>query len=97
MLSENSKIVFEYVLANDDKNFTVADIADATGLPKKSVEGIVTAAFCNHKNAEGVREPLMVRVPAEIELPDGTHKAVKFVHMTEAGKAFDVNAVPADK
>ena len=34
----------------------------------------------------------MERVPAEIELADGTHKAVKFIRLTEAGKAFDVNA-----
>ena len=31
----------------------------------------------------------MERVPAEIELEDGTHKAVKFIRLTDAGRAFD--------
>ena len=34
-----------------------------------------------------------VRIPAEIELEDGTHKAVKILKLTEAGMAFDPNAV----
>ena len=34
----------------------------------------------------------MVRVPAEIELEDGTHKAVKFIQFTDAGRAFDPDA-----
>jgi len=33
-----------------------------------------------------------VRVPAEIELADGTHKQVKFLKLTEAGLALDTNA-----
>ena len=35
----------------------------------------------------------MERVEAEIELADKTHKKVKFVKLTEAGKDFDENAV----
>ena len=91
-LKENSKIVFNYVKEHDGENFTAADIAEATGLRPQSVNGIVTSAFQRHKNADGVEEPLMERVPAEIELADGTHKAVKFIRLTEAGKVFDVNA-----
>jgi hypothetical protein len=39
----------------------------------------------------------MERIPAEIELDDGSHKAVKFIRLTEAGKSFDPDAedVPA--
>ena len=91
-LKENSKIVYNYVKEHDGENFTAADIAEATGLRPQSVNGIVTSAFQRHKNADGVEEPLMERVPAEIELADGTHKAVKFIRLTEAGRAFDVNA-----
>ena len=34
----------------------------------------------------------MERIPAEIELEDGTHKAIKVIKLTEAGKAFDPDA-----
>ena len=84
MLKENSRIVFDYVKANDGENFTAQDIADATGLGVKSVNGIVTSAF--------QRKGLMERIPAEIECEDGTHKTVKFIRLTEAGLAFDPDA-----
>jgi hypothetical protein len=84
MLKENSKIVFNYVKDNHGDNFTAQDIADATGLPVKSVNGIVTSAF--------QRKGLMERIPAEIECEDGTHKTVKFIRLTDAGLDFDPNA-----
>lgn len=83
-LKENSKIVFNYVKEHDGENFTAADIAAATGLEVKSVNGIVTSAF--------QRKGLMVRTEAEIELADGTHKMVKFISLTDAGREFDPNA-----
>ena len=85
MLKPNSKLVYDYVKANGEKGITATDIAEGTGLPVRSVNGIVTSAF--------QRKGLMERVPAEIELEDGSHKAVKFVRLTEAGEAFDENAV----
>ena len=85
MLKENSLKVLEFVKANDGKNMTAADIAEGTGLNVRSVNGIVTSAF--------QRKGLMERVEAEIELADKTHKKVKFVKLTEAGKDFDENAV----
>jgi hypothetical protein len=84
MLKENSRIVFDYVKAHDGENFTAQDIADATGLGVKSVNGIVTSAF--------QRKGLMERLPAEIECEDGTHKTVKFIRLTDAGLAFDPDA-----
>lgn len=83
-LKPNSKLVFNYVTENDGANFTAADIAEATGLDVKQVNGIVTSAF--------QKKGLMERVPAEIELEDGTHKAVKFVRLTDLGRAFDPDA-----
>lgn len=80
-LKENSKIVFNYVKSMDGNNITAADIAEATGLEVKSVNGIVTSAF--------QKKGLMERIPAEIELADGTHKAVKFIRLTDAGRVFD--------
>ena len=88
MLKENSLKVFNYVKENDGKNMTAADIAEGTGLEVRQVNGIVTSAF--------QRKGLMERIPAEIELEDGSHKAVKFVRLTEAGKSFDPNATDAE-
>ncbi len=84
MLKPNSRTVFEFVKANQGKNITAADIAEGTGLETKQVNGIVTSAF--------QKKGLMERIPAEIELSDGSHKAIKLIKLTEAGLAFDPNA-----
>jgi len=81
MLKPNSRLVYEYVKTNDGKNFTAADIAEATGLDTKQVNGIVTSAF--------QKKGLMERIPAEIEMEDGSHKSVKFIKLTDAGKSFN--------
>ena len=86
MLKENSRKVFDYVKSINGENVTAADIAAATGLEVKSVNGIVTSAF--------QRKGLMERIPAEIELEDGTHKTVKFIKLTAEGEAFDPDAEP---
>ena len=83
-LKPNSKLVFDYVKAHDGENFVAADIAEATGLEVKQVNGIVTSAF--------QRKGLMERVPAEVELADGSHKAVKFIRLTDEGREFDPNS-----
>ena len=87
-LKENSKKVFNYVKEMDGQNITAADIAEATGLEVRSVNGIVTSAF--------QRKKLMERIPAEIQLEDGTHKAVKFIKLTAEGQKFDPEATDAE-
>ena len=84
MLKPNSRTVFEFVKANQGKNITAAEIAEGTGLETKQVNGIVTSAF--------QKKGLMERIPAEIELSDGSHKAIKLIKLTEAGLAFDPDA-----
>jgi DNA-binding MarR family transcriptional regulator len=86
-MKENSLKVLEYVKSVDGQNITAADIAEATGLEVRSVNGIVTSAF--------QKKGLMERIPAEIELEDGSHKAVKFIRLTDAGREFDPNAEEA--
>ena len=83
MLKENSKIVWHYCMDHDGEDFTAADIAEATGLEVKSVNGIVTSAF--------QRKGWMERIPAEVELEDGSHKAVKFIRLTDTGRKIDPN------
>lgn len=87
-LKENSRKVLDYVRSMRGEKITAADIADATGLDTKQVNGIVTSAF--------QKKGLMKRTAAEIELEDGTHKPVKFISETEEGMAFDPDA-PEEK
>lgn len=83
-LNENSRKVFDYVKGVNGADITAQDIADATGLGVRQVNGIVTSAF--------QKKGIMERIPAEVELSDGTHKAVKFIKLTAAGEAFDPDA-----
>jgi DNA-binding MarR family transcriptional regulator len=83
-LKENSRLVLDYVKAHDGENFTAIDIAEALGLTAKQVNGIVTSAF--------QRKGLMQRVEAEVEVEDGKHKTVKFIQLTDDGRAFDPDA-----
>lgn len=79
-MSEKTQSVLAYLKEIDGANVTSADIAEALGMEKKSVDGIVTSGL--------QRKGLAERVPAEIELEDGTHKPVKFIKLTAAGKEF---------
>lgn len=75
--SQKAIEIYEYVKANQANNITAADIAKATGYDVKVVNGTLTGAF--------TKKGLMERVPAEIELEDGSHKPIKLVKLTEAG------------
>ena len=79
-MSEKTATVLNYLKGIEDANVTSADIAEALGMEKKSVDGIVTSGL--------QRKGLAERIPAEIELEDGSHKPVKFIKLTEAGKVF---------
>ena len=83
-MKENSKRVLNYLKEVAGENVTAADVAAALGLEKRSVDGIFTSAI--------QRKGLGVRVPAEVELEDGTHKQVKFLSLTPAGMDFDPDA-----
>ena len=84
MMKENSLKVFNYLKEINGKNVTAADVAEALGLEKRSVDGIFTSAI--------QRKGLGVRTPAEIEKEDGTHQAVKFLSLTAEGLAYDPTA-----
>jgi DNA-binding MarR family transcriptional regulator len=86
-VSEKSLVVLEYLKKVKDENVTAADIAEALGMEKKSVDGIVTSGLAKKGLAE--------RIAAEIELDDGSHKPVKFIKATDAGLAYDHEAAKA--
>jgi len=83
-MKENSKNVLNYLKGIAGEKVTSGDVAAALGLEKRQVDGIFTSAI--------QRKQLGIRVPAEIELEDGTHKSVKFLQLTPAGMAFDPDA-----
>ena len=83
-ISENSIRVIKFLQAHANDDLTSADVAEALGLEKKTVDGVFTSAI--------QRKGLGVRTPAEIELDDGTHKPVKFLSLTPAGMSFDPDA-----
>lgn len=84
-MKENSKKVLNYLKSiNGGDPVTAADVAEALGLEKRQVDGIFTSAI--------QRKGYGIRVPAEVELEDGTHKAIKFLKLTEAGQALDLDA-----
>lgn len=87
-MKENSKKVLMYLKEVNGQQVTAADVAEALGLEKRSVDGIFTSAI--------QRKGLGVRTPAEIELEDGTHKGVKFLSLTAEGMNFDPDATDAE-
>ena len=91
-VSEKSLIVLNYLKENDGENMTAQDIADALGMERKSVDGIVTAGLIRNK---GYAE----RIPAQIEVTDDEgntkYKDVKFIKATEAGLNYDHDAAVA--
>ena len=88
-LKENSRKVWDYIVEVNGADITAQDIADATGLTIKQVNGIVTSAF--------QRKGLTERVEKEIQLEDGSHKKVKFIYRTADGMNFDPDAPEAPK
>lgn len=86
-MKENSKRVLNYLKEMHGQDVTAADVAEALGLEKRSVDGSFTALQ---------RKGLGVRTPAEIQLEDGTHKAIKFLSLTEEGMNFDPDATDAE-
>lgn len=94
-LKENSFEVYNYVKAHEAENITANDIAEALGLTSRQANGIITMAFQRHKeevDGEKVEVPLMERIPAEMDLEDGTHKPIKLIRLTEAGRKIEVEA-----
>jgi len=85
-MKESTKTVIKYLQSLNNKDVTAADVAEALGMEKKSVDGVFTAAL--------QRKDLGYRQEAEIEIEGGKHKTVKFLKLTDAGFDLDVDAEP---
>ena len=88
-MKENTKTVIKYLQGlSKDTHVTAADVAEATSLSAKAVNAIFTFSVQNKE--------LGARVPATIELADGTTKDVKFLTLNDAGRALDCDAEPTE-
>ena len=83
-MKPNSAAVLNYLKDHNGEKLTAADVAEALGLEKKTVDGIFTSAI--------QRKGFGVRTEAEVELADKTHAKVKFLSLTESGMELDPNA-----
>ena len=79
MLKENSLTILNYVKEHDGEDLTAADIAQATGIPVKSVNPCITAMGRHHN--------LLYR--EEVAITGGK---VKYIRLTEEGRNFDPDA-----
>ena len=83
-LTEKSRVIFDWLTEIGDAKVTAADIGEALGIENpRSVIGTVNGLQ---------KRGLVQRTEAEVKLTDGTHKKVKFISLTEKGKAFDPDA-----
>lgn len=86
VLSEKAQVVLAYVQGHEADEPTAAQIAEALGMEKKSVDGIITALKRETKH----RPPLADRKAVEGQKD-------KVVILYPAGREFDVNAeIPED-
>ena len=83
-LSANAKVIMKRLQELEGADITVHDLSEDIGLPVNSITGTFNSF---------VKKGLGERVIAEVELEDGSHKTVKFLKLTDAGQALDVDAV----
>lgn len=90
-VSEKSLVVLNYLQENHGTKMVAADIAEALGMEKRSVDAVVTSGL--------QRKGLTERIPAQIEVTDEDgnkkYKDVKFIQCTEAGLKYDHEAALA--
>lgn len=88
-MKENTKTVIKYLQSLEpNAHVTAADVAEETGLGVKAVNAIF--------NFSVQAKDLGARVPATIELEDGTTKEIKFLTLNAAGRALDCDAEPTE-
>ena len=79
-MKENTRQIWDYIVAHASEDMTAQSIADALGMNVKSVNGSVTSF---QKKGLTIREEVAV-----------TGGKVKFIRLTDAGASFDPDAEP---
>lgn len=82
-MKENTRQIWDYIVAHKDEDITAQSIADALGMNVKSVNGSVTSF---QKKGLTIREEVAV-----------TGGKVKYVRLTDAGLAFDPDSSAEEK
>lgn len=83
-MKESTKTVIKYLQSLSNADVTAAQVAEALDMTKKSVDGVFTAAL--------QRKDYGYRQEAEVLNNEGKHETVKFLKLTDAGFALDVDA-----
>lgn len=94
-MKENTKTVFNYLKEHDGENIIAKDIADATGLEIKSVNGIVTAALC--RKGKDYAERVLGSIDYTDEDGNARVKEVKFIRLTDKGRESTVESIEAEE
>jgi hypothetical protein len=99
-MKENSKIVFNYIKEHEKEQITAPDIVEGTGIPIKSVNGIITSALIGTGKNKALKS-YVERIPGELEVTDEegnvSHKAVKFIQLTDKGRESTVESIEAEE
>ena len=83
-LSANAKVIMKRLQELDGADITVHDLSEDIGLTVPQITGTFNSF---------VRKELAERVVATVELEDGKEETVKFLKLTDAGMAIDVDEV----
>lgn len=94
-MKENTKTVFNYLKEHDGEDIIAKDISEATGLPIKSVNGIVTAALC--RKGKDYAERVPGQVQEQDENGNTLWKTVKFIKLTDKGRESTVESIEAEE
>lgn len=86
-MTENSRKIF-YFLKENDKEFTAQQISAAVGVSVNAVTGSVNAL---------VKKGRAIRREETTVGEDGKGKIVKYISLTNDGKAFDPDAETEEK
>lgn len=78
-MSDKAVQILQFLQANAGTDFTATDIANELDFVPIAVNGVVNGL---------VKKGYVVREESSAVLPDGTEKVLKFVVMTDEGKAY---------
>jgi DNA-binding MarR family transcriptional regulator len=78
-MSDKSVQILQFLQENDGEDFTAADIGAQIGMAPIAVNGVLNSL---------VKKGLVFREEAEVEMPDGTIKQLKFIQLTPEGREY---------